>query len=622
MRYFYKTSIFLFLLFLILPFSNVKAEEKFNDLTYSQWAKDDIYYLTNRGTIAGLGNGKFGPTQTITRAQAVAFLVRELYPTETASVELQFKDLSKNHYFYNDIAVAFSKGLIGGYPDQTFRPEARISRSETTAILARAYSVKEGTDDISFSDVEGDWAYESIKLLSSNSLIGGYGDGTFQPKKSVTRAEFASILTRSVQFKRSEAISNKDWDELLRYMTLKEKVGQMMMPDIQSWQGQETYYMNDGTSQTIKENLLGGVILFNKNIQSIEQITTLTHQLQNETYDIPLFISIDQEGGDVKRIPNGTNLPGNMALGATRNPVLSFEAGKLTGAELHALGVNVNFAPVLDVNVNPNNPIIGIRSYGEDPQLVAEMGTQFMKGLQESGIISTAKHFPGHGDTHVDSHLGLPTLPHNLTRLEEVELVPFRESIHNGVDMIMTAHITFPSIDHTTVISKKDVQKINLPATLSKKVITGLLRTDLGFEGVIVSDAFTMKAISEHFGDENAAKMAVQAGVDIILTPQDVAKTAKAVVDAVRKGEISEETIDQSVKRILVLKDKYHLFNQSTSSLSNKVEKAKHIVGSKDHLLIEQKIAEQAITLVKDEQNQLPHSIHNNERIVVLSQKL
>ena len=248
------------------------------------------------------------------------------------------------------------------------------------------------------------------------------------------------------------------------------------------------------------------------------------------------------------------------------------------------------------------------------------MGTQFMKGLQESGIISTAKHFPGHGDTHVDSHLGLPTLPHNLTRLEEVELVPFRESIHNGVDMIMTAHITFPSIDNTTVISKKDGTKINLPATLSKKVITGLLRTDLGFEGVIVSDAFTMKAISEHFGDENAAKMAVQAGVDIILTPQDVAKTAKAVVDAVRKDEIPEETIDQSVKRILVLKDKYHFFNRSTSSLSNKVEKAKHIVGSKDHLLIEQKIAEQAITLVKDEQNQLPHSIHNNERIVVLSQ--
>lgn len=203
----------------------------------------------------------------------------------------------------------------------------------------------------------------------------------------------------------------------------------MLMPDIRMWQNKPTTTINAGITSTVQDHKLGGLILFDKNIENREQLTTFNHQLQMLAGDIPLFLSIDQEGGSVGRIPGGTNLPGAMALGAVTDSALSLEAGKVTGAELKSLGVNLNFAPVLDVNVNPDNPVIGIRSFGSDAGLVSELGTAFMKGLQQEGVIATAKHFPGHGDTDVDSHLGLPVVAHDRQRLEQVELQPFREAI-------------------------------------------------------------------------------------------------------------------------------------------------------------------------------------------------
>lgn len=402
----------------------------------------------------------------------------------------------------------------------------------------------------------------------------------------------------------------------MSYMTVSEQVGQMLMPDIRQWKGQATTTVNEGLKRSIHDQDLGGLILFDKNIVDARQVTTLTHDLQLETGDIPLFLGIDQEGGVVKRIPGGTNLPGQMALGATGDAALAEAAGRLTGEELRALGLQVDFAPVLDINSNPDNPIIGMRSFGSDADLVSRLGLASIKGLRQSGVIAAVKHFPGHGDTTVDSHLGMPELSHNRERLDAVELKPFRAAIDHGAEMIMTAHIAFPAVDNEHVISLKDGSSVPIPATLSKKVLTGLLREELGYKGVIISDAFTMNAIAEHFGENNAVERAVSAGVDIILMPQDPAAAHETLVNAVQRGTIPIETVHKSVKRILELKSKYGLFDRS-ESLAHKLAALGDVIGSEEHRKVEREIAERAVTLLAGREGKHPDQIHPGDRVVI-----
>lgn len=316
--------------------------------------------------------------------------------------------------------------------------------------------------------------------------------------------------------------------QMVSGMSLEEKIGQMLMPDFRNWKkkGESSAKglteMNDEVAGIIEKYRLGGVILFAENVTGTEQTVRLTDGLQQASPDIPLFITIDQEGGIVTRLESGTNLAGNMAVGASRSGKNAFRSGKIIGKELSSLGINVNFSPVLDVNNNPDNPVIGVRSFSSKPELTSKLGIQMMKGLQDEQMIATAKHFPGHGDTAVDSHYGLPLVPHNEKRLRSVELAPFQKAIDAGIDMIMTAHVQFPAFDDTTYKSKKDGEDIMVPATLSKKVMTDLLRKDLSFKGVVVTDALNMKAISDNFGQEEAVVMAVKAGVDIALMPAQV----------------------------------------------------------------------------------------------------
>lgn len=599
------------------------AAEKFTDLQHAQWAEDSIQYLSNRGTVAGYGNGRFNPDGAVTRAQAIAFMVRELYPQglPAAGSGAAYTDVPPSHPFYREIAAAASRGLAGGFPDGTFRPEAPVTRAETAAFLARAYALKAGNQAMPLSDAETSWAAEPIRLMSSNGLIGGYADGTYRPNRSVTRAEFTVFMTRIIRFERETAIQAKDWDKLLSYMTLNEQVGQMLMPDIRMWNGQPTTSVNDGLKAIVHEQAPGGFILFDKNIVDAKQMATLTDGLQAEEAkagDIPLFLGVDQEGGVIKRIPGGTNLPGQMALGATGDAELAEQAGKLTGEELKALGVQLNFAPDLDVNSNPDNPIIGKRSFGSDPDLVSRLGLAAMKGLKEAGVIAAVKHFPGHGDTTVDSHLGLPVLMHDRDRLDAVELKPFKAAIAGGVDMIMTAHIAFPAVDDTHVASLKDGSSVPIPATMSKKVLTGLLREELGFKGIIISDAFTMNGIAEHFGESQAVERAVNAGVDIILMPQDPAAAQQALVKAIRNGSVPADRIHESVKRILSLKAKYGLFEQR-ERLSDRLAAVKTVIGSDVHRQVERTIAERAVTLLAGRDGKLADLIRTGDRVVIVA---
>ncbi len=369
-------------------------------------------------------------------------------------------------------------------------------------------------------------------------------------------------------------------------ISLDKKIGQMMCLDFRFWneknlnQTEEigivtsdkttvqtpVRQINDDIRNIVAKYHIGSVILFAQNFESKEQAKQLIDDLQKtakESGNPPLIIAVDQEGGRVERFSFGREKLKNNAEIKTAEE--AFKKGQIIGKELSELGINCNFAPVVDVNSNPKNPVINVRSFGDSADVVSKFGTSFMEGLHSSGIISTAKHFPGHGDTNVDSHLGLPKVDKALKELECMELKPFKAMIDAGVDMIMTAHIELPQVEIETITSKKGGSKIHLPATLSKTILTNLLRGKMGFKGIIVTDAMDMKAISENFGEADAIKMAIQAGADMICMPvtlrsksdiQKLDKIFEILKISINSGEITEYQINQTVERILKLKEK------------------------------------------------------------------
>ncbi|MCG1015916.1 glycoside hydrolase family 3 protein [Bacillus velezensis] len=422
-------------------------------------------------------------------------------------------------------------------------------------------------------------------------------------------------------------------EQAVSRMTLDEKLGQMLMPDFRNWQkkGQSSpealTQMNDEVAGLIQKYRFGGVILFAENVKNTEQTVRLTDAFQKASPDIPLLLSIDQEGGIVTRLGEGTHFPGNMALGAARKTAYASQTGAIIGKELKALGINTNFAPVLDINNNPGNPVIGVRSFSSDRDLTASLGLASMKAQQKQDVAAAVKHFPGHGDTDVDSHYGLPLVTHNQERLRQIELYPFRKAIQAGADLIMTAHVQFPAFDDTTYKSKLDGSDILVPATLSKKVMTHLLREEMRFNGVIVTDALNMKAIADHFGQEEAVVMAVKAGVDIALMPVQVtslqtenrfARVHSALKKAVQKGEIPLQQINKSAERIISLKIKRGIYPApKETNLKKKIAKAKKTVGSKNHLKAEKQIAERSVTVLQNKNRTLPFKPKKNSRVLI-----
>lgn len=444
---------------------------------------------------------------------------------------------------------------------------------------------------------------------------------------------FLSCFLGVSQTAEAKPRSSDDAKQIVDRMTLDEKIGQMLMPDFRNWKKegesspQAFTKMNEEVAGLIKKYQFGGVILFAENVKTTEQTVRLTDAYQKASPKIPLLLSIDQEGGIVTRLGEGTNFPGNMALGATRSRINAYQTGSMIGKELSVLGINTDFSPVLDINNNPDNPVIGVRSFSSDRELTARLGLYSMKGLQRQNIASALKHFPGHGDTDVDSHYGLPLVSHNQERLREVELYPFQKAIDAGADMVMTAHVQFPAFDDTTYKSKLDGSDIMVPATLSKKVMTGLLRKEMGFGGVIVTDALNMKAIADHFGQEEAVVMAIKAGVDIALMPvsvtslkdeQKLASVIDSLKEAAKNGDIPLQQINKSVERIISLKIKRGIYPaQHDSSIDKKVKKALKTVGSKHHTKTEQKIAEKAVTVLKNDQHTLPFKPKKGTRILI-----
>jgi beta-N-acetylhexosaminidase len=333
-------------------------------------------------------------------------------------------------------------------------------------------------------------------------------------------------------------------------------------------------------------------------------IAELLNRLQRASA-LPLLFTADFEGGAGYIVDGATRLPRAMALGATRDPGLAERAGRLAAGEGRALGVHVDYYPVVDVNVNPMNPVINIRSFGEDPQLVAQMATAYVRGIQQGGMLAVAKHFPGHGDTATDTHLDLAVVEHARPRLDAVELVPFRAVIAAGIDGVMSSHIRLPALDPTE----------GLPATLSRPILTGLLRQELGFSGLVFTDSMSMHAVSRRFTPERAAAMAIQAGADVVLDSPDPEAALRGIKQAVEGGEIAREQLDRSVERILSAKARLGLHRVRAVDL----EAVPAAVGGRAREAVAVEIAARAITLLKDERGQVPLRVPRSARVLLLS---
>jgi beta-N-acetylhexosaminidase len=380
-------------------------------------------------------------------------------------------------------------------------------------------------------------------------------------------------------------------------LTLEQKLGQLMIIGF------------DGTTvdvdlrNMITEYHIGGVIIFARNVESPRQVATLTNKLQRiaiESGNPGLFIAIDQEGGRVARLTEDkgfTEFPSAMAIGATRDPENAYRMACVVAAEMRAVGINVDFAPDLDVNNNPSNPVIGTRSFSSDANKVATFGTAFARGLQESRILAFGKHFPGHGDTGIDSHIALPLVSHDRARLDRIELIPFKAAIAENFAGIMSAHVTFPAIDPNP----------GMPATLSRSVLTGLLRDELGFKGLIATDSLEMGALAKNdYPPLVGATLAFAAGADVLLFNRDHAMHRQAFVNlmqAVNEGKVSQEQLDSSVRRILEAKAKFGILNPV---LVANPAKAGESTATAEHHALALELAQKAITLLKDEASLLP----------------
>ena len=436
---------------------------------------------------------------------------------------------------------------------------------------------------------------------------------------AVAAADARTILRMAVGLTTYEAEREYAVGEMLAAMSVKEKLAQMVMPSVRYYNGEPVTALNDALTGMLQRYPYAGVILFAQNLQNAAQAARLTDALQraNTGPGRPqLLIAADQEGGKITRLATGTQTPGNMALGAIGDPEAAREAAGIIGAELAALGVNTDLAPVLDVNADPANPVIGVRSFSDRPALAAELGRGYIRGLQDQGVISTLKHFPGHGDTATDSHTGLPRIEKTLAELKNNELIPFAAGIGEGAEMIMTAHIQFPLIETETSVSKSTGERIALPATLSRTILTDVLRGQLGFQGVIVTDAMNMDAITEHFTVLEASKRAINAGADILLVPVEVGSRAgveaqeaylQSLAAEVACGEIPTETVDAAVRRILRLKYDNGLFvayrNDDPEAFAHA---AGQTVGCAAHHEAEWALAKRAVTLVKNDGAALP----------------
>ncbi len=407
----------------------------------------------------------------------------------------------------------------------------------------------------------------------------------------------------------------------LKLMSLDEKIGQLISVGINASFLNRESPAYKSLARQVEENHIGGIILFRSPVYESAVLMNRMQRLAKR----PLLISADLEAGAGMRFDDTINFPWNMALGASGDAELARRQGEITAREARALGVQQIFAPVVDVNNNADNPVINVRSYGEDSLMVGRLAAAFAQGAQSAGVIATAKHFPGHGDTAVDSHRGLPVIDVSLARLNAVEFVPFRQTIEAGIGGVMTSHIGLPQVDATQIKplpferiirpiyndegGEVFNQNATIPATLSPKISRDLIRGAMKFDGLIVTDAMDMSGLTIYFDQAEAAVRAVEAGADMLLKPADADAMMRGIREAIKSGRLTEKRIEESARRLLAAKYDLGLVQNRFVD----IDKIDTIVSSLDAIKLANEIAEKAITLVRDDANLLP--LKNDKRI-------
>lgn len=399
--------------------------------------------------------------------------------------------------------------------------------------------------------------YKIITLLLCVTILTGIFTGCGVSKKQKKNAEETTGTSGTDSAKLDEITLDGMVSDALSKMTLKEKIGQMFIVCTDSLDFDAETEVSEKMRQKLEEYKPGGVIFFSYNLKDREQTKKMISDIQ-ETEEIPLFISVDEEGGTVARIANSKNMqttkfPPMADIGATGDSKNAYNVGKTIGKEIKELGFNLDFAPVADINTNTENTEIGNRSFGSDTKLVSEMVSQEVKGLQSQGVSSTLKHFPGQGQCGEDTHKGYVDLNATIDRLRDVEFQPFESGISAGADMVMMSHVA------VSQITGKET-----PASLTKLMVNDILREELQFDNIIITDAMNMKVITKFYDADQAAVMAIEAGNDMILMPDNFEQAYEGVLDAVKDGTLSESQIDESVSRILAVKIKRGILPESS----------------------------------------------------------
>lgn len=450
----------------------------------------------------------------------------------------------------------------------------------------------------------------------------GSGNTAAAPSRRTVLAATAGVTAAALTIGQSTAYADDDrrLRKLISAMSLEEKVGQLFVsrvyghsataPDQADIDANLAELGVRTAAELLAKYRLGGIIYFTwaHNTRTPHQIADLSNGIQKASLDLPrglpVLVSTDQEHGIVARVGRPATLfPGAMAVGAGRSRADARTLGRIAGEELRAMGIRQDYSPVADVNVNPANPVIGVRSFGADPAAVADLVAAEVVGYQRADVAATAKHFPGHGDTEVDSHYGFPVIEHTREEWGTIDAPPFRAAIAAGIDSIMTAHIMVPALD-----SSGD------PATLSRPILTGILREELGYDGVVVTDSLGMEGVRTKYGDDRVPVLALKAGVDQLLNPPKLDVAWNAVLKAVQDGELTEERLDESILRVLRLKAKLGLFEAPYVSARG-VDRA---VGTRAHLKEADRIAERTTTLLVNEGDLLPLSRREHPRLLVV----
>jgi beta-N-acetylhexosaminidase len=464
-------------------------------------------------------------------------------------------------------------------------------------------------------------------LLALVLLSFSLGPCAAQPEGSPTAREIVASMSLR------EKIAQLFFMDFRNWMTLGEKATGEKLEENPKYDGEPVAEMNGEIAKMLREYRFGGVILFSENLRDTAASVRLVREMQRAATGgggLPLLLGVDQEGGNVTRLGQGTCLPGNMAIGATGRADYAKAAGAIAARELRAIGIGVNFSPVSDVNDNPQNPIINLRSFGSEPDKVAEMAVSMAEGIRGEGVVAVGKHFPGHGNTSTDSHTSLPRVEKDLAALRETELKPFQALIDAGIRMLMCAHIQFPAVDDATFVSASDGQEVAVPATFSHVILTDILRGEMGFDGVVITDAMNMDAIAKHISPADAVVRALEAGADMICMPVEVrspadAKKIDAVFEAVEAaisgGGLPLSRIDESAERVVRLKMETGLLGETFDAAGDDeaVRSALLVVGCAAHRETEREIAEAAIALTRDELGALPFAPKDGETVLVVT---